>query len=166
MRIALLTLALAAMLLAQDRELRSMQLGSMLFTRIEVARNDEARVRGLMFRKELPCDGGMLFVFDREEVHSFWMRNTLIPLDIVFMDGKGVVTAIHTMKVEPPQAANESDEAYCARLALYSSIRPAKFALEINAGMASEVKVGDRIFNPQNTQNTHSPQNTQNTQKP
>ena len=137
--------AMAFLLSAQGVKYWPVKLGSMVFTRLELASTDDARIRGLMFRRELPCDGGMLFAFDKEEVHSFWMRNTLIPLDIVFIDAKGFVTAVHTMKVEPPQRPGESDEAYCARLPLYSSDRPAMAAIEVNAGMASEIKVGDRI---------------------
>ena len=146
MKKALAIMALMALLLsAQEVKYWPVKIGSMVFTRLELASTDDARIRGLMFRKELPCDGGMLFAFDKEEIHSFWMRNTLIPLDIVFIDAKGIVTAVHTMKVEPPQRPGESDEAYCARLPLYSSGRPARAAIEVNAGMAAEIKVGDRI---------------------
>lgn len=148
MKKTLIILTLATMLLAQETKFYPIQLGSMLFTHIEMVDTDEGRIKGLMNRKELAYDGGMLFVFQNEDVLSFWMRNTLIPLDIIYMDKNGVVTAIHTMKTEPPQASNESDAAYCARLPLYSSIKPAKYALELNAGMASEIKVGDKIKLP------------------
>ena len=149
MKKVLSILALVSILLAEEAKYHVMQLGDMLLTRIEIVDTDEGRTRGLMHRKELPCDGGMLFLFDKAEPRTFWMRNTLIPLDIVFMDEKGTVLAIHTMKVEAPQGSNESDDAYCARLPLYSSIKPAKAALEVNAGMASNVKVGDTIKLPQ-----------------
>ena len=141
-------MTLVALLFAQEAKFYHIQLGSMLFTHIEMVDTDEGRVKGLMNRKELAYDGGMLFVFQKEDMLSFWMRNTLIPLDIIYMDKNGTVTAIHTMKTEPPQATNESDTAYCARLPLYSSIKPAKYVLELNAGMASEIKVGDKIKLP------------------
>ena len=148
MKKTLLFFIMVTMLFAQEKKFYPIQLGSMLFTNIEMVDTDEGRTKGLMNRKELAYDGGMLFVFQKEDMLSFWMRNTLIPLDIIFMDKHGTVTAIHTMKTEPPQASNENDAAYCTRLPLYSSIKPAKYALELNAGMASEIKVGDKIKLP------------------
>ncbi|OFZ82071.1 MAG: hypothetical protein A2583_12075 [Bdellovibrionales bacterium RIFOXYD1_FULL_53_11] len=53
--------------------------------RVEVAKSIEQKKRGLMGRKSIPPDGGMLFVFDEEEIHTFWMKDTFIPLDIVFI---------------------------------------------------------------------------------
>ena len=124
-----------------------LQLGDMLFAHIELADTDETRTRGLMERTSLPDDGGMLFLFQKPEVHQFWMKNTRIPLDILFLDKGGQITAIHTMAVEPPQAPGESDEGYHARLPLYSSVRPAIAAIELNAGMAETLglKPGQRL---------------------
>ena len=123
------------------------EIGGMLFENMETALCDEDRIRGLMFRESLPEDGGMLFLFPKPEKHGFWMRNTLIPLDIIFLDKEGRITAIHTMAVEPPQGKQESDEDYCDRLPSYPSVKPAIAAIEINAGLAAslKLKVGDKV---------------------
>lgn len=61
---------------------------------VEVVETDAARQRGLMYRKHLPADAGMLFIFEREEQHNFWMHNTLIPLDIMFIKADWTVLGI------------------------------------------------------------------------
>ena len=145
MKFLILSILAFCMLCAGEKKMHPIRIGGMLFRNMEIAKTENDRIKGLMFRKELPFDGGMLFIFDKEEILSFWMRNTLIPLDIIFVDKNGTVTAVHTMKVEAPQGKNESDAAYCARLPGYSSIKPAIAAIEVNAGMASTIKPGDKI---------------------
>ncbi len=65
---------------------------------VEVAETPEDRARGLMFRTYLPDSVGMLFVFEAEATHSFWMKNTLIPLSIAFIGADSVITDIKWMK--------------------------------------------------------------------
>ena len=62
---------------------------------VEIADTDETRARGLMFREVLPRSSGMLFVYDRPVRAAFWMENTLIFLDMIFVDAKGEVTSVH-----------------------------------------------------------------------
>ncbi|WP_425090676.1 DUF192 domain-containing protein [Tropicimonas sp. S265A] len=62
---------------------------------VEVVDTPESRGRGLMFRESLPRRAGMLFVYERSQSVSFWMRNTLIPLDMIFVDAQGVVQHVH-----------------------------------------------------------------------
>jgi uncharacterized protein len=101
---------------------------------VEVADNEISRERGLMFRESLPGDGGMLFVHGEEDAHRFWMKNTLIPLDIVWMDSRLRVVHIETA------APCGGDP--CR---IYDPGAPSKYVVEVNAGYAGEhgIRVGD-----------------------
>lgn len=116
---------------------------------LELALDDAAREKGLMDRESIPDHGGMLFVFpdSKVQVQSFWMANCLVDMDIMFLDRRGTVTAVHRMKKEPPKKPGESQEDYERRLKRYSSVYPAQFAIELKAGSLDRlnVKVDDRI---------------------
>lgn len=111
------------------------QLGGRLFN-LEVADNDDTRRTGLMYRQEMPENHGMLFVFEYSQVLGFWMKNTNIPLDILYLDKTGTIVAIRQMK---PHDTNP-----------VSSVKPARYAIELNAGTAGKVgvKEGDKVVLP------------------
>jgi len=100
---------------------------------VEIARTNKQRAKGLMFRDELEWNEGMLFVFRKEKVLSFWMKNTKIPLSIAFIDKAGMVTDIFTMT--PYSLVPVTSSAKCG------------YALEVNRGFfeASGLEAGDRI---------------------
>ena len=98
---------------------------------IELAITSQERQRGLSNRDSLPADAGMLFVFETERTLSFWMKNTLIPLDILFIDGEQRIVDIRTMQPEPGTLDHQ--------LTRYVSAEPAMYALEVNAGVVEEL---------------------------
>ena len=102
--------------------------------RLEVARTPVERARGLMNRESLPRDSAMIFVYPQEDHRGFWMKNTLIPLDILFLDSNGVVVDVQAMT---PQIGAPDSE-----LTVHRSASPAKYAIEMNAGLAQELGIG------------------------
>jgi uncharacterized membrane protein (UPF0127 family) len=108
--------------------------GGMHRVQVEVAATDEARSRGLMWRKELPQGQGMLFVFPRDAAHAFWMLNTLIPLDMVFIDVQGLVVGI--VERAPPHS-----------MTARSVDRPSRYVLEVPGGWSQSVglRAGSRV---------------------
>ena len=91
---------------------------------VEVADTPQARARGLMFRTHLPEDHGMLFLFESPQRLVFWMKNTLIPLSIAFLDARWRVVDIQDM--DPPRPGGE--------IPIYVSRAEAQYALEVNQG--------------------------------
>jgi uncharacterized membrane protein (UPF0127 family) len=107
--------------------------GSAQFT-VEVADSSAERSRGLMFVEQMATTQGMLFVYGHPQSISFWMRNTLIPLDMVFVDDTGVIRNIHSM-------AQPLDE-----IPIFGGT-DIQFVLEINGGLADRLgmDVGDQM---------------------
>ncbi len=112
------------------------ELGGEVF-RVELAFTQKSRERGLMFRRELASDAGMLFIYSREQYCSFWMKNTLIDLDILFIRADG--TVVNTAAMKAPQPGQ--------RPGSYPSKGAVKYCLELNAGTVERlgIKAGDRV---------------------
>jgi len=101
---------------------------------VEIARTDPDRARGLMHRRELAPDAGMLFLFDETGAHPFWMKNTLIPLDMIFIAEDGRVAGVVARAVP-------------GDLSPRSAGGPSRYVLEVNGGWAEAhgVATGDRV---------------------
>ncbi len=114
---------------------------------LELAADNPTRMKGLGGRSHIDEHGGMLFVFRVPNRLNFVMRDCLVPIDIIFVDGTGLVTATYTMPPEAPQGETETDLLYENRLKRYSSKFTAQFAIELQAGQIEKigVKPGDKI---------------------
>ena len=114
---------------------------------MEMALSDDEIERGLMGRQSLPPHTGMLFVFPDVRPRQFWMAWCVMPIDVVFMDGRGRIVATHAMPVEPPQQEGESDMAYLNRIPSWPSGVPVRFAAEFPQGTIDRLHLerGDKI---------------------
>ena len=101
---------------------------------IEVADNDQKTAQGLMYRSSMPENAGMLFLMPREDIQGFWMRNTYIPLDMIFVNSNKQIVTIHANTTP----MNEKS---------YISTAPALYVVEVNAGYCNKnnIKEGDKI---------------------
>jgi len=99
--------------------------------RVELARTPEEQAQGLMFREALPPNAGMLFLFPAPDIHKFWMKNTMIPLDIIWMDSAGKVVFV---SANTPQCRADP----CPT---FGPEQPASNVLEIAGGMAKTEKI-------------------------
>lgn len=115
----------------------SVELGGKHF-KVDIADSSEEQALGLMFRDSMPADQGMLFIFPNEAPRSFWMKNTRIPLDIMYFDKDLKMVSI-SAGAKPCKVS---------RCPSYPSKGPAQYVLELNAGMASKlgVEAGDRLI--------------------
>lgn len=104
---------------------------------VELAETPAQMERGLMFRQELAPDAGMLFDFKQPTMATMWMRNTLIPLDMLFVDAGGRIVNIHE------RAVPQSD-------AIIAAAAPVRAVIELNGGTAArlDIKPGDRVIFP------------------
>lgn len=109
---------------------------------VEIAKTQAQKDFGLMGRESLDADKGMLFIFDKEGIYSFWMKNTLIPLDIIWINSNGKVVFI--AENVQPCPFNLSKALICP--SIIPSAR-AKYVLEINAGLVEKykLKIGDLV---------------------
>lgn len=114
---------------------------------LEVAAGEAAISKGMMGRASFPDGTGMLFLFPEPTIRSFWMGNCLIDIDVMFIDGRGRITAMHEMTVEPPRRAGESEFEYQQRMPHYSSVYPVRFAIELPRGSLDRIglNTGDPI---------------------
>jgi hypothetical protein len=126
---AFMALAWLAPARAQAPQLPTVQLSAGIhLVTAEFAASDAARTRGLMFRSSLPTNHGMLFLFEDRRLHCMWMRNTLIPLSVAFIEDDGTIVNIRDM-----QPHDESR--HCAA-------KPVRYALEMAQGWFAQKGIG------------------------
>lgn len=113
------------------------QAGPLYAIDVELALTKKQQAQGLMHRESLDSDKGMIFFFPKESIRSFWMKNTLIPLDMIFIDKTGKIVHIHSN-------ARPLDETHI------TTPKPALAVLEINGGQSDKwnIKAGDKIIHP------------------
>lgn len=101
---------------------------------VEVAADPTERAQGLMYRSEMDENKGMLFIFEHENMQSFWMKNTILPLDIIFISSKGEINTIHSNTVPYSEKSLPSKS-------------KSQFVVEVNAGYCQRngIKEGDLI---------------------
>ena len=131
--LSVLLLALALSAVAQQSLPAVELVTGMHRIRAEVADTMASRMTGLMHRQSMPVNAGMVFVFDENAPHCMWMKNTLIPLSVAFIDESGAIINIADMQPH-------SEQSHCAA-------RPARYALEMNKGWFAErgIKPGARL---------------------
>jgi uncharacterized membrane protein (UPF0127 family) len=121
---------------SQDRVTIAGAFGQAHF-RVDVADDNEERARGLMFVEQMSMLSGMLFVYEQPQRASFWMKNTLIPLDMLFVDPTGVILKIHANAIPQDLTAIDGGTGV-------------QFVLEINGGLAARLGIaeGDSLQHP------------------
>lgn len=129
----------------QTRRLQSFDRGTLAIRtgtgthrfRVEIARRPAQHSQGLMFRRRLAADAGMLFIYSAARRASMWMKNTYIPLDMIYIDGSGRIVGFY-------------ERAVPGSLEVITSDQPVTAVLEVNAGTVSRlnIAVGDRVEHP------------------
>ena len=122
---------------AQHLATKELKIKDQTFT-VEIAKTQQERQIGLMYRKKMDKHKGMLFIFPKKDYHSFWMKNTFIPLDIAWIDDDGTIVDIQ--KMEP--CINKVCRFYIPK-------SKAKFVLEINKDKLKS-QIGDKVIFPNN----------------
>jgi hypothetical protein len=109
---------------------------------VEIADTPAKQQAGLQFRKSMPENHGMFFVFNTPKIQSFWMKDTLIPLDIIFIDENLTITNIHSNT--PPCSKIDPTQTNCPN---YQSTQEAQYVLELNAGQSQQnnIQIGDQV---------------------
>lgn len=118
----------------QPQRLPTTTLGAGMFNiKVEVAQSPQEHAIGLMWRTTMPTNEGMIFIFPRAGQQCFWMKNTLLPLSVAFIDDKGTIVNLDEMQ---PQTENP-----------HCSTRPVRFVLEMNKGWFTKhgFKAGDKL---------------------
>ena len=128
MALGLMLLAGAAQAACRDDLAELRWPGGQAQFRVEVADDPGERAQGLMRRESLASSAGMLFVYERTQMASFWMQNTLIPLDMVFVSEAGQVVKVHANAVPGDETPIPSGE-------------PVRYVLEINGGLAARIGI-------------------------
>lgn len=118
---------------AEQNPAHSMQIGDTKIN-LEIAITPAEQAKGLMYREHMDENSGMLFIFEKEEKHSFWMKNTLIPLDMIFLDSNKKI--VDVMTAEPCE--KDPCKSYMPKA-------EAKYVLEVNAGFAQkhDIQIGE-----------------------
>jgi uncharacterized membrane protein (UPF0127 family) len=132
--LASFTLFVAALVASADAQFKTSQVKVGPHPlKVELALTDAQREQGLMFRRTLGRNDGMLFVFAEPAYHAMWMKNTLIPLSVAFLDADGVILNVLDME---PQTLDS-----------HAAAGPARYAIETNKGWFAEkkVKAGDKV---------------------
>ena len=104
---------------------------------LELAKTQEQWIRGLMFRKHLAKNSGMLFVYPKEDYYAIWMKNCFIPLDLIWLDSKGRI--IYFVENAPPCRKDPCP--------VYQPIMKARYVIELNGGTIKglHLNIGDRV---------------------
>ena len=109
--------------------------------KLEVAADVKTRAKGLMGREKIDEHGGMIFIYKRAQPQSFWMKNCLIDIDIVYLDSRGRIVSMHKMKKERLRGENETAFDYERRLKRYPSGRSSQYIIELKPGSIDRLKL-------------------------